>query len=247
MSRSGVALALLSGAVVSGCHDGSYVIGRFLDDGCAEHADALLCSGFEKPDLSDFSRVITVNHAQVEQTRERSFQGNGALHAQSTDQESAAVVAKDFPAVKDGDLYLRAYIYVPDGLETQTMNILFLGDIATPDPFKGTDFNLLDGALQTYSPQDHPDRFTSTALTIPRDKWFCFQVHMVVSKDAGAVTINVDGDVALDEKDMNTRPDAGVHLLRIGIDWSSMQTDPFDYYVDDLVLDTAPIPCEDTS
>jgi hypothetical protein len=247
MSRLGAAWALIAtAAALSGCHDGSYVIGRFHDDDCASHGDAILCSGFEQPDLSDFD-VITENKADIVQTSKRAHLGQRALHASSTDQKSAAVVAKEFTPVKEGDLYLRAFFYVPDGLPTQTMNIMFLGDFATPDPFKGTDFNLETGALSTYSPQDHPDRFTSDTLVIPRDEWFCFQVHMVVSADAGAVTIDVNGDSALDEKGMNTAPDAGVHLLRIGIDWSSLQTDPFDYYLDDLVLDTAPVDCEDPS
>jgi hypothetical protein len=35
-----------------------------------------------------------------------------------------------------------------------------------------------------------------------------------------------------------------VHLLRAGIDWSSEQTDPFDLYLDDLVLATTPVGCE---
>jgi hypothetical protein len=246
MSRLLLAV-LVSATALSGCHDGSYVIGRFHDDGCQSHGRAILCSGFEKPDLSDFTQVLTDNQATIEQTGERAHRGDGALHASSTDQKSAAVVAEEFPAVLDGDLYLRAFMYVPDGLPTHAMNILFLGDFATPDPFKGTDFNLETGAFSTYSPQDHPDRFTSDTLVVPRDRWFCFQMHMVVSPDAGAVTINVDGDVALEEMAMNTQPDVGVHLLRIGIDWSSLQTEPFDYYVDDLVLDTAPVECDDPS
>ena len=145
--------------------------------------------------------------------------------------------------MKDGDLYLRAHLYVPGGLPTKTMNVFFLGDFASPDPFKGIDFNLEDGALSTYVPEDNPQRFTSTSLTIPRDQWFCFQVHVVVSAGAGKLTILVDGNTALDEQGMNTRPDAGIHLLRAGIDWSSMQTEPFDFYVDDLVLSTSAVDC----
>jgi len=101
-----------------------------------------------------------------------------------------------------------------------------MGDYATPDPFKGVDFNLEDGALSTYVPGDNPDRFTSTTLVIPRDRWFCLQVEMTVSPDAGALTILVDGEIGLEQKNMNTRPAAGVHLLRTGVDWSSKQADP---------------------
>jgi hypothetical protein len=229
-------------SVLWACGD-SYVIGRFVDDGCKAHSDAIFCSGFESPDLSDWSRVLVVDNATVGQTSDRIYEGNGALHASSTGEKSSAVVAEDFPAVKDGDLFLRAFLYVPAGLPTKTMNISFLGDVATPDPFKGIDFNLEDGAFSTYVPENDPQRFTSTALTIPRDRWFCLQVHVRVATGAGAVTILVDGETALDEQGMNTRPDAGIHLLRMGIDWSSLQTEPFDYYIDGLVLATTSVDC----
>jgi hypothetical protein len=37
----------------------------------------------------------------------------------------------------------------------------------------------------------------------------------------------------------------GVRELRVGIDWSSGQDEPFELYVDDVVLDTAPVACRD--
>jgi len=242
----GVAVALFAG-LLSGCSDGSYVIGRFIDSECATHQDAIFCSGFERPDLSDWTRVVVVKDAHVEQSEKRSHRGKGALHAASTGAKSSAVVAEDFDAVTAGDLYLRMYLYVPAGLPTKTMNILFLGDFATPDPFKGVDFNLEDGALSSYVPQDTPDRFTSKTLTIPRDHWFCMQIHMTVSEKQGTLTIDVDGERGLEQQGMNTKPAAGIHLLRAGIDWSSLQTERFDYYLDDLVLATMPIDCDDPS
>jgi hypothetical protein len=242
--RHALAAALLSTSMTMGCGNGDYVIGRFQDDACSAHDDALLCSGFERPDLSDWMSLVVAD-AHVEQSEKRSHGGDGSLFAESTGQKSSAVVAKEFSPVKQGELYLRAFLYVPDGLPTKTMNIFFLGDYATPDPFRGVDFNLEDGALSTYSPRNQPDRFTSTTLAIPRDRWFCLQIEMTVSEDAGAVTMLVDGEIGLEQKNVNTRPPAGVHLLRAGIDWSSGQTEPFNFYLDDLVLDTAPIDCTD--
>jgi hypothetical protein len=243
MIRFGAAGGVLLGAItLAGCDDGAYVIGRFRDESCDAYRSAVACSGFEKPDLSDWTGVLVENQGHVEQTEDRSHDGRGSLHADSTAAKSAAVVAKEFSPVKDGELYLREFLYVPEG-PTKTINILFLGDYATPDPFKGVDFNLEDGALSTYVPGDNPDRFTSTSLVIPRDRWFCLQVEMTVSPDAGALTMRVDGELGLEQKNMNTRPAAGVHLLRTGVDWSSEQADPFEFYVDDLVLSTEPVDC----
>jgi len=237
------ALTLVASSLVA-CSSDRYVIGAFRDERCAAHQDAILCSGFERPDLSEWSAVIEQSQASVEQTAARSFAGKGALHAESRGSESAAVVAEEFAPVTGGDLYLRTYLYVPDGVPTETINVFFLGDYATPDPFRGVDFNLEAGALSTYVPGQAPDRFTSTLLTIPRDVWFCLQMQMAVSRDAGSVTLSVDGALALEQANMKTLPDGGIHLLRVGVDWSSLQTAPFDMYIDDLVLSTDPVDCE---
>src|SRR5262249_47366748 len=133
MRRLGATFVCL--ATLTGCESDRYVIGRFVDDSCRTHEDALVCSGFELPDLSDWSRVVVDNDAHVGQTDARAFDGRGALHAASTGEKSEAVVAGEFEPVKGGDLYLRAYLYVPHGVPTKTMNFLFIGDVATPDPF----------------------------------------------------------------------------------------------------------------
>jgi hypothetical protein len=244
--RHALVAAILGACALSACSNGTYVIGRFHDDSCNAHSSALVCSGFEQPDLSDWS-IVLVDNAQVEQSTARVHSGNGSLLAQSKGQKSTAVVSKEFPAITQGELFLRAFLYVPDAQPTKTMNILFLGDYATPDPFRGVDFNLEDGALSTYVPGNQPDRFTSTTLVIPRDRWFCLQIQMTVSPTAGALTMRVDGEIGLEQKNVNTRPAAGVHLLRMGIDWSSGQTEPFEFSVDDLVLATTPVACMDAA
>jgi hypothetical protein len=241
MRRLGVTLLCL--AALTGCGSDGYVIGRFRDDSCGTHRDALLCSGFELPDLSDWSELVVTNEAHVEQTDARTHDGHGALHAASTGAKSAAVVSGEFSPVRDGELFLRAYLYVPADLPTKTINFMFIGDVADPDPFKGVDFNLEDGALSTYVPADQPQRFTSDLLVIPRDRWFCLQIEMTVSPDAGAVRMLVDGEAGLDEHGMNTSPKAGNHVLHAGVDWSSEQTERFDVYMDDLVLATKSIAC----
>src|SRR5438477_101599 len=83
-----------------------------------------------------------------------------------------------------------------------------------------------------YAPGRTPARFTSGTLVIPRDRWCCLQTQMTASPDAGSVRILVDGETGLDQQGMNTRPKAGNHLLRTGVDWSSLQNEPFDLYID---------------
>jgi hypothetical protein len=244
---AGVLQALLAVSLLGGCTSDGYVIGRFRDEACAQTPDALVCSDFEQPDLSDWSDVLMQNTGHVEETDDRAYVGHGSLHAGSAGPESVGVVGRSFATVTNGQLFFRAHFFVPSGRETETMNVLFLGDYATPDPFQGIDVNLEAGAPSIYVPGSAPDRVTSTTVRIPTDQWFCLRMDVTVSRDAGSVTLLVDDVPAVDQPNLNTAPDAGIHRLRAGVDWSSKQATPFDVYIDDLVLATTPVACDDAS
>jgi hypothetical protein len=237
-------LPLACVGLLTGCEDNPYVIGRFVDAACAAQPDAIFCSGFERPDLSEWDQRVVVNAAQVSQTEATRRSGRGALSASSTAAESSGVVSVEFPRVDAGELFLRVYMFVPGDVDTMTPNVLFIGDVPSPDPFKGVDFNFEAGAPEIFIPENDPNRFTSTLLTIPRDAWFCYQVRLAVAEDEGAVSIRVDGNLALDESGLDTLSPGGIHLLRAGVDWSSKQETPFAIYMDDLVLSSSELPCE---
>jgi len=244
MVRRYLRVAPLLSIALAGCQDNPYPIGRFVDPGC-QAKDAIFCSGFERPDLSDWDETVVQASAAVGQTEELSRSGRGALVATSSNEESAAVVSVEFPALRDGELFLRVFLYVPDGIETKTTNILFIGDLPAPDPFKGVDFNFEAGAPEIFTPENSPDRYTSTTLVIPRDRWFCYQVRLVISEDDGIAQVAVDGTLALDQAGLDLLPPGGIHLLRAGVDWSSLQTTPFAIYMDDLVLSSTLVGCDD--
>jgi len=229
---------------LSGCGNEPYVIGRFLDASCEGQPAAIFCSGFERPDLSEWDRSVVINAGQVSQTEGMRRSGRGALHASSTAAGSSGAVSVEFPSVYDGELFLRVYMYVPGGQDTMTTNVLFLGDLPAPDPFKGVDFNFESGAPEIFLPENDPNRFTSDLLVIPRDAWFCYQVRLAIAEDEGAVSIRVDGNLGLDASGIDTLPPGGVHMLRAGIDWSSKQESPVTLYMDDLVLSSTEVACD---
>jgi hypothetical protein len=205
-----------------------------------------VCSGFEARDVGDdWDAVVIEGSGAVDRSTARARHGRGALHATSEGNDSVAVVSKTFAPLRSGEVDFRAYLYVPSAVQTQTMNIFFVGYEPTPDPFQGVDFNLEDGAVQVYSPQGTPDRQTGT-LQIPRDRWFCFRARVVISDDRneGAVQAFADDTLALDATMIDTRPINGVRQFRAGVDWSSEQTTPFEIYIDDVVLDTKPVACD---
>lgn len=229
---------------LAGCSGEPHVIGRFVDTGCEEQAGTLFCSGFELPDLSEWDERIVVNAGQVSQSEELRRSGRGALHASSTAAASTGAVSVEFPRVNAGELFLRTYIYVPAEVDTMTPNVMFLGDVPAPDPFKGVDFNFEGGAPEIFVPENDPNRFTSSLLVIPRDEWFCYQVRIALAEEDGSVTIRVNGELGLEATGIDTLPPGGMHLLRAGVDWSSKQETPFALYLDDLVLSTSELGCD---
>jgi hypothetical protein len=235
----------LCALVLCACSD-DFVIGRFADGGvgdCAPRTGELVCSGFERADLADWSDTRLEEQGAVERSGERVHSGHGALHASSNAMASVGVVAADFPALHDGSVDFRAYLYVPADLPTETINIFFIGDDPTPDPFSGVDFNLESGAVQIYSPESDPQRQMGT-LTIPRDRWFCFRAHIAIDDSAGSVDAYVDDELALHAEALDTSPEGGVHLFRAGVDWSSKQDAFFEIFMDDIAVDRRELACD---
>lgn len=257
MGRSCPRLGWVVVGLLGACVDNPYVIGRVIDgDDCARasalDAGVLACSGFEKPGFRDWAGTEANDGGVLMRTAAMVHGGSAALRAESRAAERFAVVVQDFEPLLDGELHLRVHVWVPGGLATETMNILFIGDEPNPSedpdgPFVGVDINLAnDGALQLFSPQNDPSRITGNQ-PIPRDRWFCLQLSMQIAHaDAarpGAIALSVDGREALSASPFETLPEAGVSRVRAGIDWSSEQAAPFEVYMDDLVVSRKPLPC----
>jgi hypothetical protein len=251
MARIACAVALL-GMFGVGCADNPYIIGHAADfadagtDAAARCEDALVCSGFERADVAaDWSDTVIEEAGELERSTTRVHSGEGSLHATSRAMQSVAVVVARFSPVRSGTLYFRAYLYVPSGLPTETMNVLFIGSRPDPDPdqnpFVGLDLNIVDGVLQSYSPQAEPKRQTGTAM-ITRDRWFCLRAEIGIGSHA-EVALFVDDGLALRATGVNSLADSGVSMMRAGVDWSSSQDAFFELYLDDVVLDTRRVTC----
>lgn len=245
---------------LAACADNPYVIGQVRDltdagvrdggDAAADGGrdpclDALVCSGFETADLrAEWSDVHTEGTGTVDRTTVRAHSGEASLHAQTRGVSSVGDVVALFAPVVSGTLYLRAYLYVPEALPTQTMNLFFLGSRPDPSgdqPFVGIDINLLDGALQLFSHQAKPARQTGDAK-IPRGRWFCLRAEVEMSR-AGTTTLFVEDRIVLRATGVDSIAQDGVTMLRAGIDWSSEQSAPFEVFLDDLALATTPLAC----
>ena len=251
MARRARVFAMLGCLFWAGaCADNPYWIGQLRD---AEVPDAgvaacpagsLVCSGFEAAQLHDeWPETHIENAAEVERSTVRAHSGMAALRAESRDASSVAVVVARFAALHSGTLYLRAYLFVPDGQPTDRMNLFFLGSRPDPEPepFVGMDLNLEQGALQLFSPQAEPRRQTGS-LRVPRDRWFCLRAQVELGA-RGEVRLFVEDQLALRATQVDSAAQDGVSMLRAGVDWSSEQEAKFEVFIDDLGLATRPIAC----
>ncbi len=265
MARAG---HLLCALVLWGCSTDPYVIGRYVRDAAADasdgatdagdagdggtdecaaaHAGALICSGFEGESLAgEWPDRSVSSEATLERSTVRAHSGAASLYATSAAADSLAVVARSFSPLTQGEVHFRAFVYVPAGLPTETMNLFFIGEEPSPNPpqpFFGIDFNIEDGAAQLYSPQWTPMRITG-APQIPRDQWFCFRARIAISDDEGVVQVYVGDALAVEASGVDTLPSGGVQRFRAGIDWSSGQDAFFEVFIDDMVLDAEEVGC----
>jgi hypothetical protein len=257
MPRVGWVLGVPLLACTVCCTDNPYVIGRLrMDAGvdasvvpdatvdpCSD-GSALWCSGFESSSLRDeWSDIQIQQEGTVERTTARAHSGAGALRAVTRGPDSEAIVVAEFSPLRSGSVFFRAYVYVAAGLATETMNIFFIGSEPESTPFVGLDFNLVDGAVQVFSPQSRPPRSTGTVL-IGRDRWVCFRAQVVLADQTGSVIVYLDDQRALEVNDIDTLPPDGIHRFRAGVDWSSDQTSTFEIFLDDIQVATSAVGCD---
>jgi hypothetical protein len=234
------------------CADNPYVIGRVREDagtarddaGVDACAGALVCAGFEEELANAWPDTIVEGMASIESSAAQAHSGMRSLHAMSSGPMSRAVVVRDFPAQEAGELYLRAWLYIPAGATTSIINFMFLGDdVASNEVFEGVDFNLDLGALEVFLPLHEPSRFTSERQ-VARDRWTCLLTRVSLSHTAGELEATLDGDLALQLEGLDTLPTGGMRQFRAGVDWSSEQAEFFAIYLDDVVLSTQPVGCD---
>jgi hypothetical protein len=268
MARAGfVAWAL----VLSACPDNPYVLGRLQDaqivqtqpssdagstsaaDGAVVVASecsvlgatALVCEGFERSELAsapgEFAR--REGAGEFQRSTARAHRGSASLHATTTAPESVAVVGRSFDAVQAGELHVRVHVFIPSAQPTEIMNVLFVGDGQPVSPFEGIDVNLSGGALQLFA---QPDQLRQTsAVSVPRDVWFCLRMQVTLDHVRGAAQLFVDDQRALASEPFDSLPTEGVDQVRVGVDWSSEQDERFEIYFDDLVVSRSAVSCLD--
>lgn len=173
--------------------------------------------------------------------------GTQALWAQPANAASPIQVQEQLsPTVASGSLFVRSFIYLPSGQTLPSWTVLYeVWDSPSSwtnkisidlQPDATVTLNNWAGAGQSKT------SLADSAALIPRDKWVCMELEIVVSKTTGATRLYLDDvQVITSVGNIRTRGNKDFCTLSMG---AVSGDSPLSLYQDDLVVATQRIGCK---
>lgn len=195
---------------------------------------AFFCDGFESPTFDAW----TSRNGGVVQTTSLVHTGAGALVATTDATLQIADVVSAFTPIGSGEVHARGWFYLPSGYPIFKFNLFGLygstGAVIVADQGKLNVFNDGPPAVTLYTNAD-----------VPRDRWFCLEVHLTISPTNGTGALNLDGTQLGEMTGWNTVPAAGgYNKLLAGLPFLFPTQDPATtLFLDDVVVGSQPIGC----
>jgi len=219
------------------------------DSACyLELAARLLCEGFET-ELEDPPWYPVEQLGEIASIGMPTRRGIGALAARAYDSGGHGFVGRAaLPDLKVGTLYLRSYLFVPSG--TPLIGVAVHGLSEENEPYAGISIVLRDEAflvdVHTVAPGVDPVFVSTTPpVTVRRNHWSCLQLEIAISATQGSVKLSVDGEIAAaSTAPIATLLAAGYHGVSAGVVYTDSDQPAIELFVDELVADTSPIPCD---
>jgi hypothetical protein len=205
-----------------------------LVDGCAAHASALFCDGFE---VGLGAWVVSNGSPQVVTAPRHA--GSGALEATIAVQPESEMVQKVLPIGSVNQLYARAWFYAPSAYTYDAVNLF---NIDAAGASQGVSIYVYGESLSVYHNTPEVGGFAGPAL--PHDTWHCAELAVSVADTGGTMRLTLDGQTVIDQTNLDTRPTGGFDHIQVGIPYTGpTQSGPAAFYVDDVVVDVTPIGC----
>ncbi len=221
------------------------------------------CDGFENPGLHGWVRQLGFGSVTAVPAEDdvQPYLGRLMLRAQ-IDRTSSwaelfncpfrpggscpATVAEAEPGetVTSGDVYMRAYVYVPAGVDIGDVSLLHIGmHRGFDEPPAG--FNIDGNAAAMYigaAPKWLPEDDDSGAPW-PFGQWVCVESHLVVADVDGSASTSIDGQVVVEGDGFDTRPEEPYLRFGVGVGWSGDNQAPLRVYFDEVAISRTPIGC----
>jgi len=210
-------------------------------------ASALLCEGFEEPELARWQRLVS--NGNVVRVTQPVLVGVGALEARSVaNGGNGFMITGGLGGKTSGTLHLRAQVRVPAGAALNGVTVLALGENRAPRG--GVSVVLADsGLLVVLKPRgaQAPEVIVAGSgpapFRIARDRWQCVQLQTVIGRGSGSVRLSVDGQVAVQSAGVDTLPAGGFEDVSVGMVYSTPDQTPIRIGVDELAVSANPLPC----
>jgi hypothetical protein len=227
-----------SGTTDSGTTDAGADAGK---DNCPERADSIFCDGFENAIGSAAWAAKWTYDVRIHGALSRSTTyvhgGAYSLRATTTQNPSensqARYGAEPFNTVTTGDLWARAWYYMPSSVNiTGDVSTLVMSQIEMPYfgfSLVAQQTRLQIGSLDNY----YPDMMPST--TFPKNQWTCIELHVKIDPTAGIFEAYLDGALKVKATGINTVPATGYTSVDVGIHYTNTVQGPAEVYVDDVV------------
>lgn len=195
---------------------------------------AILCEDFEDPTYPQW-----VDHLGTIGPDLGVVHGNArSMRADNTAADLAAALSTTaFDGFTSGELYLRAWFFIPSSLAITKYNLLDAdGDVSATGPV----FLVDQSELRVYVPS--ASTTIVTGRLAPRDQWFCIQLH-VTAGVAGAVELALNETGIATMSGIDTIPTGGYRTLGIGMLFMPKDQAAGTIYFDDLVASRDPVGC----
>lgn len=224
------------GGAAAGAVDGIY------NTACgATITGAAFCDPLESDKLEGLFLSATSGSAAAVATP--AYRGNLAYRAATTSATAPqAVLGRTvFDAVKTGTLYMRTYVYFPTGVMADGVTLFGPGENAAP--YHGVTVALTTGSKLSLS-ESTANRFAASTTVLPRDKWTCLGLKIVVNGTAGSAVLSMNGTAILTDSNFNTVPAGGYANVNFGVLFTPVNAPNVTLYYDEVAASTQPLLCD---
>ncbi|MGE0790162.1 MAG: hypothetical protein AB7S26_31095 [Sandaracinaceae bacterium] len=213
------------------------------DGSLCERGDFVFCDDYEA--LPGRWESIHMDGGDISLVSAPAFSGERVLQARArvTDPDALLGICT-FTRIEGvtTDLYARVFVRVPASAPpAEDINVMYVGEHG--GTFRGILLGLEAGLRPFVQNQQDPTPGPRVvAAPIPTDRWVCLEGHVALS-GSGVIELEVDGESQGTMTGIDTEPMLPITVAYVGIARGHGQP-PFDLFLDDLVIDDAPIGCD---
>ena len=203
----------------------------------------LLCEGFEGASLSSALNVYLPN-ASYERDPSRSVRGNASglfhLGAAGPQQRTYGELG-DLSTPTSGTVAARAFFYFPSAPPYVGSRLIEFRQ--NSGSFLHIFLGFTQGKLQLHS--SITGTYRGSTVDLPLGRWLCLEL-VVTYGASGSARSYLDGQevtsLRIDENTLTSPPING-NYFGIAVDSTGTNTPAYDYWVDEIAIDTTPIGC----